>query len=347
MPGQIARAPGQICGWADSDTRPPGPANPSLPLQGGRVTRVPVLTRSSARSGSLAVGHQHLYTHAVFPVWAYVAVCIGFFQGRACLARFRACRTNRAWLILGSLALGSGLWGMHVIALLGFGVTGMPESHDATLTIVSALLCLGAVTLGLSLADAFHTWQGLVSAGTVLTVGLTGTQLLSMAALDAPAVFHWSLGIALISIVLTGLGAAGVVWLARTAVSSALTTAAAFLAAALLCAAQYTGLGAATVTPATELSGHGSGALSGAGLAVPVAAVLGMVILTTAFNLYVTPIQDILHNRTLPATWEAQTYPPPAAIPTPAVVRVIEHSTAIRPAPDVAIEAGPVMQTVS
>ena len=298
------------------------------------------------RSGSLALDHQHLYTHAVFPALAYAAVCFGSLQAWACMARFQARRTKPGWMWLatGALALGFGLWGMHMIAVLGFDVAYLTVRHDVPLTVLSGLLCVGSTMLGLFLADTRRGWPGLLTAGAVMTGGLIGAHLLGKTALS-PAEFQWSVGTTLVSAVLAVSGVTATLWLVVTVSPKPLVMGATLLTAAVLCVAQYSTLDAMTVTSSGDVSGHDGGGLSGPALIVPLAAILVMVILTVAFNLYVTPVQDVHDTPERRSAREAPEAEPSDGIHR--VERVTSRPTAVPTGADGVVEAGPVVHVAS
>lgn len=251
------------------------------------------------------MGHQHISSHAVFPFLAYATVSLGSFQGWACMTRFRARRTTAEWTWLGiaAVALGSGLWGLRMISLLGFDTPGVTVRHDALLTALSGVLGVGSALSGLLLADTRRTRRGLLAAGAVMVGGLVGARALGMAALDAPAAFHTSAAIATVAVAQAVAGVAGTLWLVVTAGQRVRAVGISLLTGALLCGAQYTDLAAITVTPGGPVSGHGGG-LSGPALVLAVAAVVILVALTVAFNLYVTPVQDV-HDSPAPLVTRA------------------------------------------
>ncbi|WP_327425589.1 hypothetical protein OG612_43255 (plasmid) [Streptomyces sp. NBC_01527] len=299
------------------------------------------------RSGSLALGHQHLYAHAVIPVLAYATVCLGSVQAWAGMARFQARRTKPGWMWLatGALALGFGLWGMHVIAVLGFDFADLTVQHDIPLTALSGLLCVSSTMLSLFVADTRRTWPGLFTASAVLTGGLIGAHLLSMTALDTPAEFQWSVGLALVSAALAIVGVTATLWLTVTISPKPLAIGATLLTAAVLCAAQYTALDAVTVTSTGEESSHGGAGLSGPALIVTLASILVMVILTVAFNLYVTPIQDVHDTPTYGSSREAPKFEASDSIY--GAERVTNRPSAVRSGADGIVEVGPVVRITS
>ncbi|MFF4902950.1 MHYT domain-containing protein [Streptomyces sp. NPDC001068] len=258
------------------------------------------------------------------------------------MARFRArTRAGHTWLALAALALGAGLWGMSTITVLGYGVPGGTTRHDTPPTVLSAVACAGSAALGLVLAERRRTWPGLCAAGVTLTCGLTVAHVLETAALGAHPLFHSSLGAASAAFTLGAVAVTGILWLTVTVRTGTRAGGGCLPAAALLCAAQYTGLAALTGPVPSAPAGAHRG-LGGPGLSVAVAAVLTLVVLTVAFNLYVTPVEDV---RGAPAPLVTREMPAYLLVDDDAGVR----RTVDRPAPvtsgaDRAVEAGPVLR---
>ncbi|MEU8715887.1 hypothetical protein [Streptomyces sp. NPDC048663] len=288
------------------------------------------------------MGHQHLSTHLLFPVLAYTTACAAAFQVRACTVRHRARRAEagRTWLGLAVLALAAGTWGANVIALLGYGVSGATVRHDALPTAFSALVCAGSAVFGLGLADTARSRSGPVAGGAVLTAGLTAVYFLGTTALDAPPVaFGRSLGVTSAAVALTAAAAAALLWPAPP--GGPVGAVAPFLAAALLCAAQYTHLAAVTVAPAGAGGAAGAG-LGGPALGVAAAAVVSLALLTVAFNLYVTPLQDV---RDAPRPLVTRELPPYLLTPPEPVTRpVAAVPVPVTSGEDGIVEAGPVLR---
>ncbi|MEU9976180.1 hypothetical protein [Streptomyces sp. NPDC051014] len=289
------------------------------------------------------MGHQHLSTHLLFPVLAYTTAGAAAFQVRACTVRHRARRAQagRTWLGLAVLALAAGAWGANVIALLGYGVSGATVRHDALPTLFSALVCAGSAVFGLGLADTARSRSGPVAGGAVLTVGLTAAYFLGTSALDAPPVaFGRSLALTAAAVALTAAAAAALLWPARPA-GGAADAVAPFLAAALLCAAQYTHLAAVTVAPVGAGGAAGAG-LGGPALGVAAAAVVTLALLTVAFNLYVTPLQDV---RDAPRPLVTREMPRHLLTPPEPVTRPVAAAPVpVTSGEDGIVEAGPVLR---
>src|SRR4051795_9671987 len=50
-------------------------------------------------------------------------------------------RTHRVWLAAAALTMGGGIWSMHFVAMLAFGLP-MPMSYDVGLTVLSLMLAI-------------------------------------------------------------------------------------------------------------------------------------------------------------------------------------------------------------
>lgn len=66
----------------------------------------------------------------VTPLVAYLMACLGGALGLRCTTRsMLVARSWRGgWLALGSAAIGSGIWTMHFIAMMGFTVKETPST---------------------------------------------------------------------------------------------------------------------------------------------------------------------------------------------------------------------------
>lgn len=94
---------------------------------------------------------EHFTYGLTTPIAAYVMACIGSALGLRCTARALSSSggTKRAWLTMASIAIGSGIWTMHFIAMLGFSVTGSPIRYDVPLTLASLVVAIVVVSAGI------------------------------------------------------------------------------------------------------------------------------------------------------------------------------------------------------
>ncbi|KAA0941236.1 MHYT domain-containing protein [Streptomyces apricus] len=87
----------------------------------------------------------------VTPVVAFLMACAGSALGLRCTTRSvrMGSRGRRApWLALGAVCIGSGIWTMHFIAMIGFTVRGASIRYDPALTFLSLGVAVAVVFLG-------------------------------------------------------------------------------------------------------------------------------------------------------------------------------------------------------
>ncbi|MFJ6567206.1 MHYT domain-containing protein [Streptomyces sp. NPDC091292] len=123
----------------------------------------------------------------VTPVVAYVMACLGGALGLRCTTRALLVRQSwrPGWLLLGSAAIGSGIWTMHFIAMMGFTVRETPVHYDPALTFASlgagvAMIGTGIFVVGYS----GGTGAALFTGGTVTGLGIASMHYLGMAGLS-------------------------------------------------------------------------------------------------------------------------------------------------------------------
>lgn len=87
----------------------------------------------------------------VTPLVAYLMACLGGALGLRCTTRaMLVAHTWRpGWLALGSAAIGSGIWTMHFIAMIGFTVEGAPIHYDKPTTYASLAVAILMVGVGI------------------------------------------------------------------------------------------------------------------------------------------------------------------------------------------------------
>ena len=123
----------------------------------------------------------------VTPVLSYAMACVGSALGLRCTVR--ALETDgaskRNWLLLASLAIGSGIWTMHFVAMLGFSVEGTPIRFDVPLTVLSLLMAVGVVAAGVFTAGYGRSRVTSVVLGGLGTgLGVAAMHYTGMAALN-------------------------------------------------------------------------------------------------------------------------------------------------------------------
>src|SRR5688500_1264261 len=98
-----------------------------------------------------------------------IAICASYtaltLAGRVSVARGRA---RVAWLLGGSIAMGSGIWSMHFVAMLAFHLP-IEIAYDVPLVALSWLAAVGASAFALFVASQSRVGKvRLVGAGTAL-----------------------------------------------------------------------------------------------------------------------------------------------------------------------------------
>lgn len=121
----------------------------------------------------------------ITPVAAFLMASLGGALGLRCAVRslHTAEQGRRAgWLALAAIAIGSGVWTMHFIAMTGFSVAETAVTYDRATTLASLVLAIVMVGLGIFLVGyRGATTMGLVTGGTVTGLGIASMHYLGMA----------------------------------------------------------------------------------------------------------------------------------------------------------------------
>ncbi|MFF2366615.1 MHYT domain-containing protein [Streptomyces sp. NPDC058122] len=120
----------------------------------------------------------------VTPLVAYFMACLGGALGLRCTARsMLAGGSWRAgWLALGSVAIASGIWTMHFIAMMGFTVEESPVHYDRPTTFASLGVAVVMVGAGIFIVGyQGATGTALFTGGTVTGLGIASMHYLGMA----------------------------------------------------------------------------------------------------------------------------------------------------------------------
>ncbi|MGW0942061.1 MHYT domain-containing protein [Streptomyces sp. NPDC002623] len=120
----------------------------------------------------------------VTPLVAYLMACLGGALGLRCTTRaLLVAQTWRpGWLALGSAAIGSGIWTMHFVAMIGFTVEGAPIHYDKPLTFASLGVAILMVGIGIFIVGyKGATGSALFTGGTITGLGIASMHYLGMA----------------------------------------------------------------------------------------------------------------------------------------------------------------------
>ncbi|MFE4451606.1 MHYT domain-containing protein [Streptomyces sp. NPDC056796] len=153
----------------------------------------------------------------VTPVTAFLMACLGAALGLRCTTRsLRARGASRAgWLALGATSIGSGIWTMHFIAMLGFSVREAPVSYDRPLTYASLAVAVGMVGIGIFLVGyRGATRMALVTGGMITGLGVASMHYLGMAGMNFEGLFEYDTLTVALSVVIAVVAATVSLWAA-------------------------------------------------------------------------------------------------------------------------------------
>ena len=192
------------------------------------------------------------------------------------------------WWTVGSVALGTGIWSMHFVGMLGFSLP-IPIGFTGLLTLVSWIAAVAASGVALWVASkADYNLKRILIASLVMGAGICGMHYLGMAAIDmAPGiVWHWPT-VALSALIAVAASAAalvifGLLVRVRQERQFQAQFAASLLMGIAICGMHYTGMAAASF-PAGSVC-LSANALGGAGLTGIVMVASSMLLLGTLFT---------------------------------------------------------------
>ncbi|MFG2783452.1 MHYT domain-containing protein [Streptomyces prunicolor] len=223
------------------------------------------------------MGHMdHFSAGWVTPVLSYAMACVGAALGLRCTVRALEAdgASKRNWLTLASVAIGSGIWTMHFVAMLGFSVEGTPIRYDVPLTVLSLLMSIGVVAAGVFTAGYGRSRVTSVAFGGIGTgLGVAAMHYTGMAALDLHGQIDYDPGLVIASVVIAVVAATAALTLTLVVRGPVLATLAALVMGLAVSTMHYTGMYAVSVTLAPS-----SATLSGATATefiFPLAVVLG------------------------------------------------------------------------
>ncbi|MFB8035135.1 MHYT domain-containing protein [Streptomyces sp. NPDC056004] len=154
---------------------------------------------------------------AVTPVAAFLMACLGAALGLRCTNRsLRTERTFKAgWLALGATSIGSGIWTMHFIAMMGFSVDGVAIGYDMPITFASLAVAVGMVGVGIFIVGyRGATRMALVTGGTITGLGVATMHYLGMAGMRLDGQFEYDTVTVALSVVIAVVAATTALWAA-------------------------------------------------------------------------------------------------------------------------------------
>ena len=197
-----------------------------------------------------------IHTHHATYMWLSLLVAV--LGSWTALDLFRRVRTHvgrarRIWLTTAAVAMGSSIWSMHFIAMLGFD-PGAPVRYDVPLTIMSLGLAI------LATGGAFFAAAGdgasrrrVVVAGLFMGSGICLMHYVGMAALQTAVSMGYDYRLVALSFLVAVVAATAALVAARRERSLPRRAAAAVLLGGAIVGMHYTAMAALKLTPAAGL----------------------------------------------------------------------------------------------
>jgi PAS domain S-box-containing protein len=118
------------------------------------------------------------------------------------------------WSAVGAVAMGTGIWSMHFIAMLALKLP-VPVSYDVPLTLVSWADAIVASGLALLLFSCPRLTAPVLSGGSaVMGLAIASMHYLGMAAVRVPAAVHYDLWLVALSVAIAIAASGAALWLA-------------------------------------------------------------------------------------------------------------------------------------
>ena len=200
--------------------------------------------------------------HATFgwltPVLSYAMACIGAALGLRCTVRALGStgRSRRNWLVTAASALGTGIWAMHFVAMLGFGVSGTGIRYDVPLTILSLLVAMAVVCAGVfAVGYSRDRTRALILGGLTTGLGVASMHYLGMAAVRLHGDVRYDPLLVALSVLIAVVAATAALWAGLNIKSPVAVTVASLVMGAAVSSMHYTGMFAVSVrvTPSGSL----------------------------------------------------------------------------------------------
>ncbi|MFB8248264.1 MHYT domain-containing protein [Streptomyces sp. NPDC055952] len=186
----------------------------------------------------------------VTPLVAYLMACLGGALGLRCTTRsLLVARSWRpGWLALGSAAIGSGIWTMHFIAMMGFTVHGSPLHYDMTMTFASLAVAIVMVGVGIFIVG-YKGARGtaLFTGGTLTGLGIASMHYLGMAGIRLRGRLEYDTLTVSVSVAIAMAAATAALWAAGQVRGWAWSVGASLVMGLAVTGMHYTGMAALDV----------------------------------------------------------------------------------------------------
>ncbi|MCX4483952.1 hypothetical protein OG890_08330 [Streptomyces anulatus] len=187
---------------------------------------------------------------AVTPVAAYAMACLGSALGLRCT--IRSLRSDSSWkpgwLALGAAAIGSGIWTMHFVAMMGFHVAETPVTYDLRQTVLSLVVAIVVVGVGVFVVGyRGATRTALLAAGLTTGLGVAAMHYIGMASMRMNGRLEYSPVAVTLSVLIAVAAATAALWAAVSVKGFLPSLGAALVMGVAVTGMHYTGMSGLTV----------------------------------------------------------------------------------------------------
>ncbi|WP_431988156.1 MHYT domain-containing protein [Streptomyces parvulus] len=186
----------------------------------------------------------------VTPLVAYFMACLGGALGLRCTTRaLLVTRSWRpGWLALGSAAIGSGIWTMHFIAMMGFTIEHTPIRYDWLMTFASLAVAIVMVGIGIFIVG-YRGARGtaLFTGGTITGLGIASMHYLGMAGMHLDGQLTYNTFTVSVSVGIAMAAATAALWAAGQVRGFLWSVGAALIMGLAVTGMHYTGMAALEV----------------------------------------------------------------------------------------------------
>ncbi|GAA3139230.1 MHYT domain-containing protein [Streptomyces rameus] len=207
---------------------------------------------------------------AVTPLVAYLMACLGGALGLRCTTRSLLVTHSRrpAWLALGSAAIGSGIWTMHFVAMMGFSIAETPIHYDKPMTYASLGIAVVMVGAGIFIVGyRGTTGTPLFTGGTITGLGVASMHYLGMAGVRFHGRFTYDTLTVAASVVIAVVAATAALWAAGQVRGFAWSVGASAVMGLAVSGMHYTGMAALGVH--LDGASHATGGAPAASVLAP------------------------------------------------------------------------------
>jgi NO-binding membrane sensor protein with MHYT domain len=242
------------------------------------------------------MGHIDHFTYGwITPGLAYALSFLGSLLGLTCTARVRTAPTTAGragWLILAAWAIGgTGIWVMHFMAMLGFGVSGEDIRYNVPITVASAVIAIVVVGIGLFVVGLGRPRPLKIALGGLFTgLGVAAMHYTGMYAMRLDGSVEYDRRLVYASIAIAVVAATVALWFTSVLRKPVVIVGAAMIMGVAVCGMHYTAMLAMSVH-LHPTQGDPSGA-SAAALLVPIVLLVIFVVIGLIYSVLAAPTEE-------------------------------------------------------